>query len=326
MRRREFISLLGGAAVWPLTARAQQRSSLPIVGIAVGGSAAPLRGVLSAFEEGLKETGYVPGRNVVIEYRYAEGRFERFAGFMSDFIQHKVSVIVSSNIPGIFAAKKATSDIPIVFSIGEDPVELGLITSINRPEANLTGVYQFTQDLEAKRLALLHEMTPKAGIIGVLINPSFDPAPRQLRQVEEAASRLGLKLIVVNADTENEFDVAFATVVGQKGEALLVAASPFFNIRRQQLTMLAARHHLPAMYEWREFAEAGGLMSYGTKLAEAYRQSGVYTGRILSGQKPSDLPVVQLNKFELVINLSAAKGLGLEVPPLLSARADEVIE
>jgi ABC-type uncharacterized transport system substrate-binding protein len=325
MRRRQFLrGAIGSAAAWPLAARAQQQ--LPVVGFAVSGSAGPLRAALAGFDEGLKENGYIAGQNVTIEHRFAEGQFDRFPGFISEFVRSKVNVIVTSSNPGALAAKRATSTIPVVFSIGDDPVKIGLVPSLNRPGGHMTGVYQFASGLEGKRLGLLHEMVPRASILGVLVNPNFASAESQLRDVQEAAARLGVKLVIVRANAESEFDAAFATVVQQKAGALLVCASPFFNIRRQQLVVLAARHSLPAIYEWREFAEAGGLMSYGTRLADAYRQAGVYAGRVLKGAKPADLPVVQVTKFEFVINLSTAKALGIEVPPPLSARADEIIE
>jgi putative ABC transport system substrate-binding protein len=237
-----------------------------------------------------------------------------------------VAVLFVASNAGARAAKQATSTIPIVFSVGEDPVASGLVPSLNRPGGNLTGVYQFSDGLEAKRLGLLHEMVPKATIIAVLINPNYSGAEDQLREVQEAASRLGVQLVIVHANVESDFDAAFSTLVQQPATALLVCASPFFNARRQQLVVLAARHALPAIYEWREFAAAGGLMSYGTVFSDAYRQAGVYAGRILKGAKPADLPVVQSTKFEFVINLSTAKALGIEVPPSLSARADEIIE
>jgi putative ABC transport system substrate-binding protein len=324
MRRREFLGALGGAAAWPLVARAQQ--PMPIVAFGAGGSGPALRGALAAFEGGLKETGYIPGQNLTIEYRFAEGQLNRFPGFISEFIKHKASVIVTSTNAGAFAAKKATSTIPLVFSIGDDPVKLGLVPSLNRPGGNVTGVYQFATGLEGKRLGLLHEMVPKVSTIAVLIHPNFASSQSQSRDVQEVATTLGLKLIVVHANAEGEFDAAFSTAAQQEAGAILICASPFFNSRRQQLIVLAARHGLPAIYEWREFAEAGGLMSYGTKLPDAYRQAGVYAGRILKGDKPSDLPVVQVANFEFVINMSTAKALGLEVPGALSARADEIIE
>jgi putative ABC transport system substrate-binding protein len=326
MKRREFITLLGGAAVtWPLAARAQQ-PPMPVVGFLSSGSPAPLRQQVAAFREGLKEAGYVEGQNVTVEYGFAEGQLDRFPVLVSDLVRRQVSVLVVTSNTGALVAKHATSTIPIVFSVGDDPVASGLVPSLNRPSGNLTGVYQFTTGLEAKRLGLLHEMVPKATTIAVLVNPNFSGAKTQLHDVQEAAPRLGVQLVVVRANVESDFDAAFATLVQQRAGALLVCASPFFNGRRQQLVVLAARHAVPAIYEWRDFAEAGGLMSYGTILADAYRQAGVYAGRVLKGAKPADLPVVQATRFEFVINLSTAKALGIEVPPTLSARADEVIE
>jgi putative ABC transport system substrate-binding protein len=326
MKRREFITLLGGAAAaWPLAARAQQ-PAMPVVGFMVGGSRAALRDEIAAFEAGLKEIGFIEGQNLTLEYRFAEGQFDRFPAFASDLIQRQVSILVVSSPQGALAAKQATTVVPIVFSVGADPVEVGLVSSLSRPGGNVTGVYQFTAGLEAKRLGLLHEMVPKADIIGVLLNPNYAASKSQLRDVQEAAAHLGLRLVIVRANTESDFDAAFSTVVSQRAGAILVCASPFFNSRRQQLVVLASSHALPAIFEWREFAVAGGLMSYGTSLHNAYRQAGVYAGRILKGEKASDLPVVQSTKFEFVINLSTAKALHIEVPPTLSARADEVIE
>jgi putative ABC transport system substrate-binding protein len=326
MKRREFITLLGGAtAAWPLAARAQQ-PAMPLVGFAVSGSAGVWRPTLVAFEDGLKESGYLAGQNVAVEYRFAEGQFDRFPSLLSDLIRRKAAVLVTTSVAGALAAKRATSTIPHVFSVGDDPVKAGLVTSLNRPGGNSTGVYQFATGLEGKRLGLLHELVPKAATLAVLLHPNFASFESQLRDVREAAARLGVQLVVVRANAESEFDAAFSTAVQQKAAALLVCASPFFNLRRQQLVVLAARHALPAIYEWRDFAAAGGLMSYGTRLADAYRQAGVYAGHILKGAKPADLPVVQVTKFEFVINLSTAKALGIEVPPPLSARADEVIE
>jgi ABC-type uncharacterized transport system substrate-binding protein len=324
--RRKFLATLGGAAAaWPLAARAQQ-PPMPVVGFLSSGSPAPLRQQVAAFREGLKEAGYVEGQNVTVEYGFAEGQLDRFPVLVSDLVRRQVSVLVVTSNTGALVAKHATSTIPIVFSVGDDPVASGLVPSLNRPGGNLTGVYQFTTGLEAKRLGLLHEMVPKATTIAVLVNPNFSGAKTQLHDVQEAAPRLGVQLVVVRANVESDFDAAFATLVQQRAGALLVCASPFFNGRRQQLVVLAARHAVPAIYEWRDFAEAGGLMSYGTILADAYRQAGVYAGRVLKGAKPADLPVVQATRFEFVINLSTAKALGIEVPPTLSARADEVIE
>jgi putative ABC transport system substrate-binding protein len=324
VKRRDFITLVGGAAAWPLNARAQQ-PSMPVIGFLNAGSAGPFRQQIAAFREGLKESGFVEGQNVAVEYRWAEGQYERLPALAADLVRRQVSVIVTSG-PAVLAAKAATTTIPIVFSAGIDPVGLGFVASLNRPGGNITGVYHFSTGLEAKRLGLLHEMVPKAATIAVLVNPNYSEAENQLRDVQEAAVRLGVQIVVVRANAESDFDAAFSAVVQQKAAALQVCASPFFNTKRQQLVLRAARHALPAIYEWREFAEAGGLMSYGTSLADAYRQVGVYAGRILKGAKSADLPIVQSTKFEFVINLSAAKALGIEVPPTLSARADEVIE
>ncbi|MGA7251028.1 MAG: ABC transporter substrate-binding protein [Pseudolabrys sp.] len=327
MKRREFITLVGGAAAtWPLTVRAQQQP-MPVVGFLNAASPGPLRQQVAAFREGLKESDYVEGRNVAVEYRWAEGQYDRLPALVADLVRQQVSVIVSGGgAPAVLAAKAATTTIPIVFSLGADPVGLGVVASLNRPGGNITGVYQFTSGLEAKRLGLLHEMIPKASPIAVLVNPNFADAENQLRDVEEAAARLEVQLVIVRANAESDFDAAFSTLVRQRAGALLVCSSPFFNGRREQLVVLAARHAVPAIFEWRDFAAAGGLMSYGTSLADAYRQVGVYAGQILRGAKPVDLPVVQSTKFELVINLSTAKALGLEVPPTLAARADELIE
>jgi putative ABC transport system substrate-binding protein len=324
LKRRQFIAALGGAAAWPLAARAQQ-PAMPVVGYALSSSAGVLRRALAGFEDGLKDTGYIAGKNVAIEYRFADGQFERFPAFISEFVKQKVAVLVTSG-PGVPIAKKATSTIPIIFTMGDDPVKTGIVPSLSRPGGNVTGVYQFTTGLEGKRLGLLHDMIPKASTVAVLIHPNNPASESQRRDVQEAADRLGVQLLVLRANAESEFDAAFAGAVQQKAGALLVAASPFFNTKRQHLVLLATRNGLPAIYEWRDFVEAGGLMSYGTRLADAYHQAGVYVGSILKGAKPADLPVVQVTKFEFVINLSSAKALGLEIPPMLLARADEVIE
>jgi putative tryptophan/tyrosine transport system substrate-binding protein len=325
MRRRDFIKVIAGSAVaWPLTARAQQ-PAMPMIGFMITNVQSRSQQI-AAFHAGLKESGYVEGQNVTVELRSAEGHFDRYPALAADLLRHGVAVLVAVNNDAALAAKRATATTPIIFGMGGDPVALGLVGSLNRPGGNITGIYFFTQGLEGKRLGLLHELVPAATTIAVLINADYSPAKNQLQEVQEAAARLGVQILVLRANAETDLDAVFADLVRQRAGALLVCASPFFFSRRQQLVVLAARHAVPAIYEWHEFAAGGGLMSYGTNINDAYRQMGVYAGRILKGERPADLPIVQSTKFEFVINLSTAKALRIEVPPTLSARADEIIE
>ena len=327
MRRREFISLLGSAAAaWPLAVQAQQ-PAMPVIGFISSRTSGDSAAVLAAFQQGLNEAGYSNGRNVAIEYRWAEGQYDRLPALAADLVRRKVSVIVAvGGDPAAQAAKTATATIPIVFVTGTDPLKAGLVTSFNRPNGNLTGVHVFLVGLETKRFGLLHDLVPKATLIAVLANPNLAPVGSELRDVQEAAGSLGLKVHVLRAGSEPEIDNAFATMMRERADAVLVAADPFFTSRRDQIVALAARYAIPAIYELREYPVAGGLMSYGTSLIEGYRQVGIYTGKILKGAKPADLPVVRSTKFEFVINLPTARALGLEFPATLLARADEVIE
>jgi putative tryptophan/tyrosine transport system substrate-binding protein len=327
MQRRKFITLLGGAAAaWPLAARAQQ-PEVPVVGWLNARSPDDAAHLVVAFRRGLGEAGFIEGQNVMIEYRWALGQYDRLPAMAAEFVRRPVTVIASAGgEPAALAAKAATSTIPIVFIIGGDPVKQGLAASFNRPGGNSTGISVLTNTLEPKRLGLLRELVPRAETIGVLLNPNFPPFESQLRDVHEAAHAINLQIHVLRASTDREIDAAFETVAQRRIPALSVAADPFFDTRRDKLVVLAVRHAVPTMYHFREFAAAGGLVSYGFDNSDAYRLLGVYTGRMLKGAKPADLPVLQPTKFELVINLKTARALGLEVPPNLTARADEVIE
>jgi putative tryptophan/tyrosine transport system substrate-binding protein len=327
VRRRDFITLFGGAAAWPLAARAQQ-SGMPVVGFLHLGSLETRRDLLLAFHRGLNETGYLERHNVAIEYRWAEGHINRLPALASDLVKQQVAAIVAagSYAPAL-AAKAATDTIPIVFTAGGgDPVAAGLVVSLNRPGGNVTGVSQLATELVGKRLELLHEMVPNVPVIAVLGNANNRSTEIQLRELKEIAPSLGLQLHILNASSASDIDAAFVNIAQMQAAGLLVLADAFFTSRRVQFSTLAARYAVPAIYAWREFAEVGGLMSYGTSIADVYRQVGIYTGRILKGEKPADLPVQQPIKYALVINLRTAKAFGLDVPPTLLARADEVIE
>src|SRR5262245_28794040 len=325
--RREFITLLGGAvAAWPLTARAQQ-AGIPVIGFLNGQSPTEFAAYLAAFRQGLNETGYVEHRNVDIEYRWAGGQVDRLPAFAADLVRLQVSVIVATGtVPTAVEAKAATATIPIVFTTAGDPVKHGLVASFNRPGGNVTGVNFLVSEVGSKRLQLLHELVPAATAIGFLINPTAPSSQFETSDVDAAAPVLGLRLHVEHASSEREIDAAFASFVQQRVNALFVAADAFFSARRDQLAALAARHALPASYGTRDIVAAGGLMSYSPSLTDAFRQVGVYTGRILKGEKPADLPVMQPTKFEFVINLKTAKALGLEVPRQLLVFTDEVIQ
>jgi putative ABC transport system substrate-binding protein len=326
VRRREFITHFGGAAaLWPLAARAQQ-PAMPVVGFLDSRSPGEAASVVVAFRNGLNEAGYVEGRNVAIEYRWAEGRYDRMPALAADLVSRQVAVIFAGGPPASPAARAATATIPIVFINSLDPVKLGLVASFNRPGGNATGLYLFSSQLEPKKLELLHELAPKAAVIGVLRNPTNPNAEAQSESLRAAARTLGLEIFFVNASTERDIDAAVAAIVQRGAGALLVGNDPFFTGRRDQIVPLAARHALPAVYTNRESAVAGGLASYGTSILDAYRQMGVYAGKILKGAKPADLPVVQPTRFEFVINLKTAKALGLTVPQSLQVAADEVIE
>src|SRR5215210_2397264 len=323
MKRREFVTGLGGAATWPVSARAQQ--PVPVIGFL--SSAAPDRdaGRLRAFRQGLSESGYVEGQNVAIEYRWAEEKNDRLPALAADLVRRQVTVIVANN-PAALPAKAATTTIPIVFTIGFDPVAAGLVGSLNRPGGNLTGVTSLNLELGLKRLELMHELVPAASIMAFLVNPTSPSADTQLRDLQALARTTGRQLRVLHASTERDLDTVFATLVQLRAGGLVIGPDAFFNSRSEHLAALTVRHAVPAIFQFRAFAVAGGLVSYGGSLAELNRQSGVYTGRILRGEKPADLPVQQSTKVELIINLRTAKALGITVPDHLLRRADEVIE
>jgi putative ABC transport system substrate-binding protein len=327
VRRRSFITLLGGAAVaWPLAARAQQ-AAMPIVAFVAGRSAEDSTRVGGAFRKGLNESGYVEGQNVMVEYHWLGGHYDRLPSLMADLVRRPVAVIATSATAGARAAKAATATIPIVFAVAEDPVKLGLVAGLARPGGNATGINFLTAEIVTKRLGLLHDLVPKAVRIAVLLNPAnASVAEVTLREIPEAARTLGLQIQVLNASTSREIEAAFATIARDRADALFVGPDGFFNSRRVQFATLAARQGIPAAYSQRETVEVGGLMSYGVDIPDVYRQVGVYTGQILKGAKPADLPVVQSTKFEFVINMQTARALGLEVPNALQLLADEIIE
>jgi putative ABC transport system substrate-binding protein len=324
MRRREFITLLGSAAAWPLAARAQQEA-LPVIGFLHPESPETNADRVRAFRQGLKDTGFIEGENMAIEYRWAENQTDRLLTMVADLVRRKVAVIAAF-AGATLAAKAATTTIPIVFIVGEDPVRLGLVTSLARPGGNLTGINLFSAELVAKRLGLLREMVPSAARVAVFVNPALAEADTEMRDIEAAARSMGLKIQVFRANISSEINAAFATFGRERPDALIFGTGPFFLSRRVHIAHLATRHAIPAIYSNRDYAEAGGLMSYGADISDVYRQIGTYVGRVLKGGKPADMPVMQSSKFELVINAETARTLGLIVPPTLLARADEVIE
>ena len=324
MRRRDFITLLGGAAAWPLAARAQQ-PAMPVIGFLRSTPAEPFANIMVAFRQGLNETGFVEGQNVAVDQRWADNQLNRLPGLAADLVRRQVAVIVG-NGPAVEAARRATTTTPIVFVIGDDPVTQGLVTSLNRPGGNLTGLTFFGNRLSAKRLEMLLELVPGARVVAVLIDPNFSSSATELREVEEAGRTIERKIVAVKAGNEREFDGAFTRIVQAGAGALVVCGSPSFSSEIRTLVALAARHAIPTIYDIRDYAVAGGLISYSASFTGAYRQAGVYAGRILKGAKPSELPVLQPTKFELVINLPTAKALGLTVPDKLLVAADEVIE
>jgi ABC-type uncharacterized transport system substrate-binding protein len=328
MRRREFITLLGGAAAaWPFAVRAQKKPAMPVIGYLSTRAPDESAHLLAAFRRGLAETGFVEGQNVTIEYRWAQGEYDRLPALAAELVHSPVIVLAATGgEPAALAAKAATATIPVVATFAADPVKQGLVGSLSRPGKNVTGISNLATTLEAKRLGLLHNLVPQAATIGVLLNPTSSTAASQLRDLQEAARTIGLQLHVLRASTDGQIDAAFESVARNHIPALAMAGDPFFNSRRDKLVALAARHAVPSMYSFRDYAVVGGLMSYGIDLPDVYRQIGVYVGRILKGAKPADMPVEQPTKFEFVINLKTAKALGLTVPEGLLNAADEVIE
>ena len=327
MKRREFVRLLGSAAaVWPLAALAQQ-PAMPVVGFMSGRSSEDSVHLVAAFRQGLREAGFVEGQNVAVEFRWARGEYSRLPALAAELVGRRIAVFVGiGGDASAIAAKQATSTIPIVFGMGGDPIKIGLVESFNRPGGNATGFTLLTNQMEPKRLGLLHEIVPGVPLIGVLLNPNFPPAARQLSELEDAARTIGQRLFVSRASNDAELAAAFAELLQQRVDALLVAADPYFDTRRDRIVAFAAQNRLPAIYQFREYAVAGGLISYGPSITDGYRQGGIYAGRILKGAKPADLPIMQPTKFEFVINLKTAKSIGFEFSPAISARADEVIE
>jgi len=324
--RRDFITLLGGAAAaWPVTARAQHQA-MPVIGFLNSGSAAEWAHLVAAFKEGLSEASYVEGKNVAVEYRWAQGENDRLPGLAADLVHRQVAVIAAFGPPAAAAAKEATAKIPIIFVVGSDPIDLGLVTSFRRPTSNLTGINIFVSVLTPKCQELLRELVPAAPVVAMLVNPTSAQTQSELRDVQAAADRLRQQVRIFNVGSDREIDAAFATIIDQRIGGLLVQTDPSFTVRRDQLVLLTTRHAIPAVFGFREFVTAGGLMSYGTSLRAAYRQVGVYVARILKGEKPADLPVQQATAFEMVVNLKAAKALGVTIPTGILLRADEVIE
>jgi putative tryptophan/tyrosine transport system substrate-binding protein len=327
MKRREFISLIGGAAAaWPLAARAQQGVPMPAIGFLGGSSLTERRPLLAAFRQALTEGGFVEGQNVAIEYRWAEGQYDHLPALAAELVRRQIAVLVAGDGPSALAAKAATTTIPIVFNTGIEPVQAGLVTSLNRPGGNLTGINMIAGPLPAKQLGLLHDLVPAAGTIAVLINPNNANAEHDAATVQDAARAIGVQILVTRAVVEADFENVFAILARERAGALLVNSDVFFTSRRDQIVALASRHALPLMSSWREFVVAGALISYGPSISAAYRQIGAYTAKILKGAKPAELPVIQPTTFELVINLKTAKALGLNVPLYLEQLADEVIE